>query len=273
MSIVTKNDQKIIPPGQGFFVKPSNNKTIVFKPSMQNIHNGGGFIQRNTNNTTQSFYVSLTADSKKTATKVYLNNEASTGLDQGYDVTAKNDIGNFGIYTVLANGENSTPLAVQTIPLNTVYDIIIPLGVVSDEKEIEIKAEEINVNNDIEILIEDIQNKSWLNLKKETLKVSYTNSDLNENRFKIHFSTKNLNTQNHTDPAIRIFKDGNFIKIEDLINRKLNIKILDNYGRLILDKKFNKNQQKIIKVDHLPSGIYFLNVYKDNLNIIKKIIL
>ena len=271
-TIITKNDQKFIPPGQGFFVKPSANKSLLFETSMQAVENGAGFIQKNVNTDIQSFYLTLSDGTSKAATKIYINNEASLGIDQGFDVIHKDNIESFGIFTTAADNSSNTPLAVQTIPETEIEKASIPLSINADNGiNLTIRAEDININNDLELFLEDLSNGAWMNLKKEELKTTFKNITTNT-RFLLHFENKSLSLGKQKYQP-KIYKEGCELTIYDNDFKNSFISISDINGRIVFSKIFKNTYKKIINTENLNKGIYIINIQNSVNSFSSKIIL
>ena len=90
-SVITlNNSSKIIPPTEAFFTnlapKPSTIDKLIasFKSNSTLVDTGNGFKSNNENydlNTEESFYITLTNGTQKSATQIFFNDNSSEGID------------------------------------------------------------------------------------------------------------------------------------------------------------------------------------------------
>ncbi|MCF6347578.1 MAG: multicopper oxidase domain-containing protein [Flavobacteriaceae bacterium] len=80
--------------------------------------------------------------------------------------------------------------------------------------------------------------------------------------------------ENELSNKLKVYPNPANNKIHIILEGELNIdtiEIIDQLGRIVLDKKINFSEDSI-QIEGLSKGVYFLRIYVDNLNITKKIV-
>jgi len=264
---------RFMAPGQGFLVSADvmhiDNYDIIFDTSIQATGSDDDFIAgRNTNDLTFLKLNASTAN-KTYTTEFYFNDNASLGLDLGYDGKILGDVApNFALYSHLVQDNNGLPIALQALNPSDLENAIIPLGVNSNQGEqITFSISDTTLPSNVEVYLEDtVANTiTFLNTGEYTVT---PNVALNgTGRFYLRLSSSSLTVGNNALDVIQIFTTTNpkalFIKGELTAPTTLNL--YDIRGRLVLNTSLNHSEVlNTVDISMIGSGVYFVKVFSDN---------
>ena len=157
------NPGSLIAPGQGFFVAAtSGGGTLSFTPSMRATGNSDDFIlgREGTVGNISYLELNLTSNADTHKTEFYFSDNASLGLDPGYDaISFGGTAPGFGIFSHLVQNGGGTDMAVQAvgnIDLNN--GVIIPLGINADQgQQLSVSIAQSTLDQSIDVYLEDNQ--------------------------------------------------------------------------------------------------------------------
>lgn len=226
--------------GQGFFVRTAPNPTgtsLVFKNSMRKASVGDQAFFRTGNRTSNRsrIWLNLTdaQHSRSQAAIAYMDN-ATNGLDYGYDGAMLNDGGNVALYSVAEN----TMLAIQARPSFNDSDVV-ALGykaALAGQYSIAIDHADGVFSEGQQVFLRDNFLGTTTNLESG---YSFTTEEGTfNNRFEIIYATTALNNdapELNTDSVI-VYKDGGTLNITSGTSEINRITIYDIRGRVIYEK-------------------------------------
>jgi hypothetical protein len=271
------NPNTLIAPGQGFFVSSKDGGgTVSFTPSMQTSGNSDDFIAGRNDNTPEFGSILLNSIDKSFSTDLYFTNNASLGLDVGYDAShfdgAPSD---FAIYSELVNDNNGKDMAIQAINFNDANNnTIVPLGVnVSEGEQATISLTDSNIS--VNIYLEDVATNTFTLLNTSDYTFTPSSSISDTGRFYLRFDITTLSTNESDLETIQVYSDYNNdqIVIKGILTSETQVKLFDMQGRQILnDKLNNRNSTNTLSTTNLSSGVYLVKISNSISSISKKVI-
>ncbi|QTD36771.1 T9SS type A sorting domain-containing protein [Polaribacter batillariae] len=267
-------------PGQAFLVAAkSANETFTFPKALQNHQNGTATFYKTSNATpTISLYVSNGSASKSTT--IEFLEEATTGLDVGYDAGAYQDgTPTFSLDTHLVSDSKGIDFTIQSLPTSSINsNIAIPLSVrAAANQELSFSVSVNNLPKGVDVYLEDKKNNTFAKLTETSHKINVTKSLNGIGRFFLYTSSKVLNTENAPlANAINIYKtQNNVLRIVGLnTQNNSTLKMYSVTGKKILTNQFVAGQVKDIQLPtNLATGIYIVNIVSEKGEYTKKLII
>lgn len=272
---------QLIAPGQGFFVRSKQGgETLTFTPEMRVPGNSDDFIQGRPSSSHHGYLkLGASTSSLHYTTDFYFNDNASLGLDPGYDAALYNGyIPDFSIYSHLVENDPGVAFAIQALGSGDLNNVTIPLGVHAIQgQQITINIEETDIPSSINIYLEDALNNTFTLLNNGDYSFTSLNNLSGVGRFYLHFGNVTLSNNESILDELQIFVDQNekAIVIKGQLDQKTDYKLYDIHGRIVLTSQLNaiKNRQSI-NVDHLRAGVYILELIgKGNEKRIQKLVI
>ncbi len=272
------NPNTLIAPGQGFFVSSKDGGgSVSFTSSMQTSGNSDDFIAGRNDNIPEFGSIVLSSIDKSFSTDLYFTNNASLGLDVGYDAShfdgAPSD---FAIYSELVNDNNGKDMAIQAINFNEANNnTIVPLGVnVSEGEQATISLTDSNISANI--YLEDVATNTFTLLNTSDYTFTPSSSISDTGRFYLRFDTPSLSTNESNLDTIQVYSDYNNeqIVIKGLLTSKTQVSLFDIQGRQILKDDLNiRNSLNSLSTKELSSGVYLVKISNNVSSISKKVII
>jgi len=272
-----------IAPGQGFFVPaditPANfSGTINFTTGptaaddMRTTSGSDDYIAGRNNDLTYVLKLALNTDA---TASFFFNDNASRGLDTGYDAKAFG--GDTPIFSHLIEDNTGQPMALQALAISDLSDVSIPLGVNANQGEqLTFEIGETNLPSSIAVYLDDtIANTSTLlNTGEYTVT---PNTNLNgTGRFYLRFTQSTLSTLNPSLDNLNIYSNKNdkTIVIAGQLTEATTVKLHDIQGRLV-NTTFLENTTRLhaIDVSNLNAGIYVVQLENGSQNKTQKVII
>ena len=256
----------LIAPGQGFFVKSkTGGGTITFTPAMRVPGNTDDFIQGRSS--AHQGYVKILANSSNSnfTTDIYFNDNATLGLDPGYDAALFNgNPPNFALYSRLVENDVGVPYAIQTLSGNALNNITIPLGVhASHGQTVNIAIDETDLPSSINVYLEDRLNNSFTLLNTSDYNFTASGDVTGSGRFFLRFENQALSISEPVLNDLIIYTDQQEknIVIKGNLENQAEYKLYGINGKIIMFNELSSmsNIQKI-DVSQLSAGIYILEL-------------
>jgi hypothetical protein len=272
------NPNTLIAPGQGFFVSSkSGGANITFTPSMRASGSSDDFVDGMVaSHPIEHAIIEIESGSNFASTDLYLTNNASLGLDLGYDAEhfggAATD---FSIFTHLAENNMGMEMSVQSLAFTDIdSNPIIPLGVyLGQGQQATIRLTNSGLNSDI--YLEDVQSNTFTLLS--TSEYTFTaDSDLSGvGRFYLRFDANALSTNETALDYIQIFSNANNqIIVNGQLTSQTGLTVFDIQGRSVLETDLDTfNTTNTVNASELTKGVYMVTLTNDTSTITKKIIL
>jgi hypothetical protein len=268
-NLATTNAATLIAPGQGFFVDAEASGNISFTPSMRTIGNDDDFIAGRNTNLLTYFKLNASTNNKAYHTDFYFNDNASLGLDPGYDAAVWNETPpNFAIYSNLAQDNIGVPIALQALNTNDVTNVVIPLGVNANANEVlTFSILESTLPNTVNVYLEDVVNNTVTLLNSSDYTITPSNAISGIGRFYLRFGTSVLSTDEQPLETLKIFANptDKTVVISGQLYSETNLNLYDISGRRVnaisLDTSSNRQS---VDVSQLNTGVYIVELISEN---------
>jgi hypothetical protein len=274
-------DDFIVSPAQGFLVKAVNTANITINKSTRCNSCTGNFQKT----AKSEILLNMTNGDKNRIAKIYYNENATTGFDNGLDGRTYHGVPNaLDIYTHLLtdsdfSGFNSAGMKfqVQSLPNTNHKDMVVPLGITAESgKKITINTEINNLPEGIKVFLEDRENNTFTDLGLEDFSVTPSSALNGIGRFYIHTKTSSVlnidDVEIYSDFITLYNTSDNILKIEGL-NDSANLTLYSIQGKEILNTKINSTGLSSIELPKLSKGIYIVSLDSKTIQLSKKIII
>ncbi|WCO02847.1 metallophosphoesterase [Psychroserpens ponticola] len=281
-NLATTTASTVIAPGQGFFVSADAINAplydLEFTPAMRSLGTADDFILGRNSELT---YLKLSASTNTNTytTDFYFTDNATLGLDSGYDASVFGDSApSFAIYSQLVNNNQGIDFAIQSLNSTDLNNnLTIPLGVNATEgQQITLNITNTTLDENINIYLEDNVTNTFTFLNTSNYSFT-TNSNLSDvGRFFLHFQNDLLSTTDNELNSLVIYNTSSpkILHIKGLVLMPTKLQLYDIHGRLIMSNqlKTNENNQQI-DLSHINLGVYFIKITSLSMNLSKKIII
>lgn len=274
-SYVTKvaiQDFKIAP-GQGFFVEANSNLTtgsVIFDVSEQNHNSENTFLKA------KKIELDLKIDNGSTNKEAifYFLKAATLNFDNGadgelFEVTNSE----LEIYSQLLEGSLDKKYQIQSLPIDSIDDLVIPIGVdAKSNMNLTFSADLNNFKEGTYVYLEDKKTNTFQELGSENYKITLT-EDLNgSGRFYLHTTAAPLSIEEFTaNQKVYFINNDDALIINGVPNNTFSLVLFDTLGKEIIRKSF-KNENEL-DMRNLSKGIYIVHIYgENNLNMKRKIL-
>ncbi|MDG5490151.1 T9SS type A sorting domain-containing protein [Psychroserpens sp. SPM9] len=261
------NPNAKITPGQGFLVaSKAGGATITFSPAMRTIGTTDDFIAgRNASQNLAHLKLQLHTTDASYNTNIYFNDNASLGMDHGYDASLfNNSTPEFALYSHLVENNSGVNLAVQSVNYDALNDVIIPLGVHANQGEqLTFSIAESDIQEGIDIYLEDTQTNTFTLLTASEYVLTPNTNLSGTGRFYLRFSGEALSTSENSFETIQIYttKTPKTLFIKGTLSANTTAEIYDIQGRLILNSKLDTSQiNNQIDLSNVTKGIYVVKL-------------
>jgi hypothetical protein len=252
-------------PGQGFLVAAASNSTITFDPSMSLAGSEDDFIAGRDASTLTFLKLNASTSSKDYTTQFYFNDNASLGLDPGYDAKLFGGVApSFALYSSLVQDDAGVPIALQSLNPSDLNTVVIPLGVNANQGEqLTFTISESSLPGTVTVYLDDtLENTSTL-LNTSDYVLNPTMDLSGTGRFYLRLSNSTLSNTELDFDAIKIYTktEPRAIYVQGVLNADTTAKIYDLNGRLMysgdLDRSSLLNQ---IDASEFSDGVYILTL-------------
>jgi hypothetical protein len=275
------NPDAMITPGQGFLVASvSGGGNINFTPEMRTIGNSDDYIAGRTNSVNIDYLkLNLTSADNSYHTEFYVSDNASLGLDPGYDARIFGSVApNFSVYSQLVEENDGTDMAIQAISSSDISNnTIIPLGINAPSgQQLTLSLSENTLPDGVDIFLEDREQNTFtlLNNAEYTLSPS---SDLNgTGRFYLRFGQGTLNVDNTNLDLIQVLSLANpkQIVLKGQIVQPTEFLLYDIRGREVLKKDIEEGSTvTYIDSSSFTRGVYLVKLKNRSGSSSKKLII
>lgn len=274
------NPTAVMAPGQGFYVSSATSNGIIsFNPDMRSIGFTDDFIPgRLSNNPIEYLQLGLNSTAKSYVTEFYFTNNASLGLDPGYDSRIFGGTAPaFSLYSHLVQDNTGDAFGAQSIGYSDYSDVTIPLGVnVTQNQEFTIRIVESSLPASTHVYLEDTvaNTVTFLNDGDYTL-TSPTNIS-GVGRFFLRFADASLSTDDLTLNSLHVFATASpkTVFVKGYLTETTALKIIDMQGRLVLNTQLEAGTtNNKVDVSTLSPGIYIVSVINGSVNKTQKVII
>ena len=264
----------VINPGQGFFVQ-ANGNDIVFNNTMRRAVNNSQFFRASEENETlpiSRLWLNISGENNefKQAAIAY-SDQATLGLDYGWDGKAFTTDGPVAIYTTVENVD----LGIQARPAFTVSDIIPFIYKVTNAGNYIITLDHFDgvFSQGQDIYLKDNQLLTITNLKESNYHF-ITEAGVYADRFEIVYQPQALIGNTHVRHAENVTisqKDG-VIAINSNSGNLTDIAIYDVTGKLLYKSENLKDDKKLIYQLQPKQQLLLVTITTENARVTKKIL-
>lgn len=269
----------LIAPGQGFFVSSKlSSANLEFTPEMQVEGASDDFIVGRTLSETGFVKIGLSTASQSYLTSVYFHNNASLGLDIGYDASIfGGDVSDLALYSHLVEDNDGTPMAIQAVNSEDISNVIIPLGVTaSQDQELRFSVSDMALSNTVNIYLEDVV-ANTITLLNNTDYVLLPQTNISgTGRFFLRITEGALSiTQNDFDTLdIFFIVSSKELIIKGELQENALLMLYDLQGRKVLESKLDLNVfENRIKLSFLNQGVYVVELSNQRFQKSKKVVI
>ncbi|WP_296385133.1 T9SS type A sorting domain-containing protein, partial [Winogradskyella sp.] len=273
------NPNTLIAPGQGFFVSSKDGgSNLSFTPSMRSSGSSDDFIAgRTTTNSIVHSIIEISSGTQTYDTEFYLTNNATLGLDLGYDAEhfggAPSD---FAIYSELTENSQNLDMAIQSIGFDDINNNpIIPLGVNVDQGE-QVTISMVDSNIEYDVYLEDAHTNTFTLLNTSDYSFTADTNLSNTGRFYLRFTQNALSISDSDLSKIQVYTNSNLeqIVVKGILSENTELTLYDIQGREILKRTLDsRDNSHTIGTSQYTSGVYLIKLANNLNTVTKKIII
>jgi hypothetical protein len=267
-----------VAPGQAFFVRSNEGGgTLTFAKSNQSDNSGTDTFQR-TAVTIPEIELSVADESTHRYIKLYFNDAATKGFDNGYDGDLFGGVANsFEIYSHLLEDNQGEKYQIQSLPNSDLASMVIPVGLkAASGKELAFSVKKLNLPTDIKVYLEDRVTNRFTLLDETNSVYNITLSSALDGigRFYLHTSNSVLSTSDVNLNSVSIFKINNSnLRVAGLSKGKASISLYNILGKQMMMTTFDAINTNDISLPKLAAGVYIVQLTTEAGKLNKKIIL
>ncbi|WP_299111115.1 T9SS type A sorting domain-containing protein [uncultured Winogradskyella sp.] len=260
---------KDMAPGQGFFVAANDafvaSHDITFDPSMRVVSSGDDFIAGRGTSELMFFKLNASTSTKDYTTQFYFNDNATQGLDHGYDAKLWGGvIPSFALYSNLVQDNTGLPIALQALKPSDLVDVTIPLGVSANSGEqLTFTISETTLPATIDVYLDDTLNNTSTLLNAADYVTTPVSDISGTGRFYLRFAEQALSNNDFDFDAIKIYTKPTprALFIQGVLNGETTAKIFDLQGRLVHRSVLNSNRLvNEIDATDFSDGVYVVTL-------------
>jgi hypothetical protein len=270
--------EKFLPPGQGFFVRPNANTTLLFDEQKRSTKpSSGAPIFAKSSATTPFIKLSVLGDKTTVNTDIIFSKTATKGFDKNEDIENFNGA-SFDVNTHLIENSDGKNYTIQSLPFSTIESTIIPIHITAKkDKEIIFSLNTVDFPENIDIYLEDKVTNAFkkLNSVKESSYTVTLQEDVNSiGRFYMHTLAKPLKNSSEKSYSIQLIKkDNNSLSISGIVNQKAAIHIYNTLGKEIFKTTIVGEINNLISLPNVAYGVYVVKIITEKGSAAKKIII
>lgn len=262
---LTYRDETIAP-GQGFLVANKLNTPstqILFTTAMRVFSGNDDFILGRNANSNQMLRLKATHGSDTFATEIYFNSSSTLGLDPGYDAALFDGLGvGFTIFSRLVKNDTGQSMAIQSLGLNDLDNVMIPLGIKAPMgNTITFSIETSTLPENIKVYLRDNHTKTVTLLNDSNYSFKTEKPISETGRFYLQFENKALSNIDSEMKELHIFAKDRTLFIYGQLQTDSEISIYDLQGRLVSNTIIKASSEiNTIDARNLSEGIYVVKL-------------
>lgn len=262
-----------IAPGQAFFVSSgSASSNVVDFSSSNQSHQTDSFSKSVNDRAEITVYISQ--NGLKNSTRLFYLDKVTTGFDNGFDGSFFNGFSqDLAIYSDLVETTSPKKLGTQSLPLDTMETTIVPLGIKAEKnKEITFSANSSNIQEGLQVFLEDRLTNKFIDITKETYKITLNENTNDSGRFYLHTSSKSLSTSSIEFFDTTIFTVDKSLKIKGLNGAKGTVSIYNLLGKEVFYNSFKTSNNLDFLIPNITTGVFIVKLSTDKGNLNKKVV-
>lgn len=267
-----------IAPGQGFFVSANETgapHSFSITEAMRS-HQSSDTFQR-TSTTRPEVQLLMTDGTNTRDADIYYIEGTTTGFDNGYDSSIFGGVTHsFAVYTQAVANSQGRQLGIQSLPTTDLENMIIPVGVISDDGTLTFTVKASNLPTGYKVFLEDKETGNFIRLDENgsTYEVTLDQAIQGIGRFFLHTTTSTLTTgsfdADHISAYIS-FKDN--LKIVGIQHGSTHVRMFDIVGKQVLKTSFQGNGVNDVSLPNLRPGVYVVQIATVEGRLTKKIVI
>lgn len=258
VSIPGENDESLIAPCQGFFVKATGNATLQFKDAAR-IHAPITYYKQSNDRVSNLVRLQVSGNGYQDETVVRFLPEATAEFDGSYDALKIN-----GDVTEAAQifSWGGIELAINSLPETNMVPVGIHVGTTGTYT---IAATEINDLN--YVTLEDTKTGVFTELATKPYTFDFTTGE-NEQRFKLHFSSVGVDEKETTTANIYSYQQTVYVNLSE--NTKGDIYVYNLAGQLITAQESASGN---VRIGLNSIGVYMVKVVTEKETLTHKVVI
>ncbi|SNR30146.1 Por secretion system C-terminal sorting domain-containing protein [Lutibacter agarilyticus] len=278
---------ELFAPGQGFYVRSASaGGAVQFTPAMRKTGSSDDFIagkavkaSSTLSNTNAKIQISDASTTFKTA--FYFNDNATLGLDSGYDAALYETITpEFSVYSHLVEDNTGKAIAIQSLNPTDVDNINVPLGInTTAGKEVTVSIASSTLPSGIFVYLEDNVTGDLTLLNEVDYKFTATENLTDTGRFFVSFkSSKVLGVEEELEKlnSLEIYTSSmeKALFVKGQITDIATVNLFDIQGRKVYSQTLEQNSNNTqIDVTGFNTGIYIVQIKSNSIFRTKKVII
>jgi hypothetical protein len=260
---------KDMTPGQGFFVAANDafvaGYDITFDPSMRVVGNGDDFIAGRNSSDLTFLKLNTSTATKDFTTQFYFNDNATSGLDHGYDAQVwGGTIPSFALYSNLVQDNTGMPIALQALNTTDLANTVIPLGVNANAGEqLTFTISETTLPSTVNVYLDDTLNNTTTLLNTSDYVINPISDITGTGRFYIRFAQQALSTTDVDFDNLKIYTKTTprALYVHGVLQGETTANVYDLQGRLVHHSVLNSNNLvNQIDASDFSDGVYVVTL-------------
>ncbi|WP_178990301.1 T9SS type A sorting domain-containing protein [Winogradskyella schleiferi] len=264
------NPNAAITPGQGFLIASKvGGGTISFTPAMRTIGTTDDFIAGRSSQNLAHVELQLSKGNSSYNTNLYFNDNASLGMDPGYDSALFDETTpSFALYSHLIEDNLGKDFAAQAVSYSDLNNVTFPLGInIAQGEQAVVSISESDIPEGTSVILEDNVTNTFTNLLESDYTFTPATTLNATGRFYVHFYSGTLGLNDVSLESIEIYTNANAktVVVKGQLENKTTVKLYDIQGRVVSAQLTeSKNSEHSIDVSNLAAGIYVVELQSNS---------
>jgi endonuclease I len=273
---------RLLAPGQGFFVAADGNAVsaynLEFTPDMRTTGDTDDFISGRNSSPLTFLKLNASTANHDYTTQFYFNDNATTGLDHGYDAQVwGGTIPSFALYSNLVQDNTGMPIALQALNTTDLANTVIPLGVNANAGEqLRFSIADLNIPETVAVYLEDTSSNTSTLLTNTDYVFTPTSQLAGTGRFYLRFTDNALSTTESPLSRLTIFTDttNKQLVINGVLLHDTKATLYNLQGQEVASIILNTySTTQYMDISTIETGVYLVVLHNQQQNVVKKIII
>lgn len=268
-----------VAPGQGFVVEAkANGETFTFPKAMQKPQEAAtATFYRTEAMASVTLYLAKGETEKKTRLR-YLDNNVTTGLDEGYDAGSYRDgTPTFSIDTHLVSNSTGMDFTIQCLPKTGLETTVVPVAVYAKANDaLSFRVETENLPEGVFVFLEDKATNTVTKISNEAYTITASENLNGIGRFYVHTAQSVLSIEDiNLAGTLNMYKTSNSnLRISGLQQEgDATVKMYNITGKEVLSRSFKMQTVNDVALPRLSTGVYLVQFITKGTKEVKKIII
>ncbi|WP_353778256.1 T9SS type A sorting domain-containing protein, partial [Winogradskyella sp. 3972H.M.0a.05] len=207
----------------------------------------------------------ISSDDDNYTTDFYFNENASLGLDPGYDAAIWGGTAPaFAVYSHLVEDNAGIPMAIQAMHGEDMHDVTIALGVNAYANEpLTFDIIDSTLPSAIKVYLEDTETNTITLLTEEIYQITPGQDISGTGRFFLRFEEDSLSTIESELDTLKIYTNpqDDTIVVHGQLTETTDFRLYDLQGRLVIETTLeNKTMTQRVDVSTISDGVYVVEL-------------